>query len=70
MVMEHASRGSRLLALSRLLVYALAESEELGLADLEKLLSAAALAISDGHDNAKARWSIVDASCRRPRSKP
>jgi hypothetical protein len=46
-VTERMSKGSRLRALTRLLEYALAESQELGLADLDILLGAAALAIGD-----------------------
>jgi hypothetical protein len=50
-MMEHLVRGSRLRALNRLLEYALAESEELGLAQLDKLLGAAAQAVSDELDD-------------------
>jgi hypothetical protein len=46
-MIEHMSRGPRLHALRRLLEYAVAESEELGLADLGSLLGAAALAIGE-----------------------
>jgi hypothetical protein len=52
-ILEKGSRGSRLRALNRLLDYALAESQELGLAHLDKLLGAAALAVSDEFDNVK-----------------
>lgn len=52
--MVKGSRGSRLRALNRLLIYALAESNDLGLAHLDKLLGAAVLAISDELDNVKA----------------
>jgi hypothetical protein len=52
-MIEHMSRGSRLRALNRLLDYALEESRELGLAHLDKLLGAAALAISDELDNVR-----------------
>jgi len=45
--MEHRWRASRLRALNRLLEYALAESKDLGLAHLDQLLGAAALAVSD-----------------------
>jgi hypothetical protein len=37
-MMEHTSRGPRLQTLRRVLEYALAESEELGLAHMDKLL--------------------------------
>jgi hypothetical protein len=53
-MMERVSRGQRMYALRRLLVYARAESEELGLSDLDKLLGAAALAVSDELDSGKA----------------
>jgi hypothetical protein len=49
-MMEHTSRGPRLQALRRVLKYALAESEELGLAHVDKLLGAAALAVCDELD--------------------
>ncbi len=52
-MIERASRGPRLYALRRLLVYARAESEQLGLSDVDKLLGAAALAVSDELDSAK-----------------
>jgi hypothetical protein len=51
--MDHISRGSRLRALNRLLDYALAESKELGLMQLDKLLGAAALAVGDELDNVR-----------------
>lgn len=63
--MEYPGRESRLRALQRLLEYALAESEELGLANVDKLLGAATLAISDELDNVKALPSNPDASCHR-----
>ena len=69
-VMGHTSRGSRLHALDRLLNYALAESKELGLADLDGLLGAAALAVSDELDNVKVLSRKTEASCERPPSKP
>jgi hypothetical protein len=50
---EHISRRSRLRALNRLLDYALAESKELGLAHLDRLLGAAALAVGDELDNVR-----------------
>lgn len=52
-VMEYTSRGSRLRALNRLLEYALAESADLGLAHLGKLLGAAALAVTDELDRVR-----------------
>jgi hypothetical protein len=48
--MASISRESRLRALYRLLAYAIAESEELGAAPLDELLSAAAMAVSDELD--------------------
>jgi hypothetical protein len=48
--MEQTSIGPRLQALRRVLEYALAESEELGLADMDKLLGAAALVVCDELD--------------------
>jgi hypothetical protein len=53
-MMEHMSRAPRLRALRRLLEYAVAESEELGLAHMDKLLSAAALAVGDELNSMKA----------------
>lgn len=53
-VTKHISRESRLFVLSVLLDYALAESRELALPHLDKLLDAAALAVSDELDKAKA----------------
>jgi hypothetical protein len=50
-MMKRLSKSSRLRALRRLLDYAIAEGEELGLADMDKLLGAAAQAISDELDN-------------------
>jgi hypothetical protein len=52
-VMDYISRGSRLRTLNRLLEYALAESADLGLAHLGKLLGAAALAVTDELDRVK-----------------
>lgn len=52
-VMDHVPRGSRLRALNRLLEYALAEGEDLGLVHLGKLLRAAALAVNDELDNVR-----------------
>ena len=51
--MEHGWRASRLRALKQLLEYALAESKDLGLAHLDQLLGAAALAVSDELDTAR-----------------
>ena len=68
--MGHTSRGSRLRALSRLLGDALSESKDLGLVDLDKLLSAAATAVSDEIDNIKVLSPKTEASCERPPSKP
>jgi hypothetical protein len=64
--MGHTSRGSRLRALSRLLGDALSESKDLGLVDLDKLLSAAALAVSDEINNAKVLSPKTAASRERP----
>lgn len=52
-IMTPVSRGSQLRALKRLLDYALAESQDIGLAHLDKLLGAAALAVGDELDNVK-----------------
>jgi hypothetical protein len=49
-VTEHMSRARRLRALNRLLGYALMESKNLDLTDLDNLLGAAALAVSDELD--------------------
>lgn len=49
--MTPMSRGARLRTLKRLLDYALTESKEIGLAHLDKLLGAAALAVGDELDN-------------------
>ena len=68
-VTEHISRGSRLRALKRLLDYALAESKELGLAALDRLLGAAALAVSDELDNVKVLSPKMEASREQPPSK-
>jgi hypothetical protein len=65
-VTEHTSRGSRLRALDRLLNYALAESKELGLAALDRLLGAAATAVSDEIDNIKVLSPKTEASRERP----
>ena len=59
--MTHQLTESRLRALSRLLEYPLAESRELGLSDLERLLDAAALAVSDELHDAKARLPTTEA---------
>jgi hypothetical protein len=69
-VTERMSKGRRLRALTRLLEYALAESQELGLADLDILLGAAVLAIGDALGNAQVFWPRTEASRRRSRSKP
>ena len=66
-VMEHISRGSRLRALNRLLNYALAESSELGLAQLDRLLGAAALAIGDELDNVRV---LLPKTANNTRQKP
>ena len=66
-VMEHISRGSRLRALNRLLDYALAESSELGLAHLDRLLGAAALAVSDELDNVRV---LLPKTANNTRQKP
>jgi hypothetical protein len=50
MKMVRVSRGQRSCAFRRLLAYARAESEELGLLNADKLLGAAALAVSDELD--------------------
>lgn len=68
--MEIGSRGSRLRALNRLLIYALAESNDIGLAHLDKLLGAAVLAISDELDNVKALSPKSAASWQRSPPKP
>jgi hypothetical protein len=65
--MEHISRGSRLRALNRLLNYALAESSELGLAQLDRLLGAAALAIGDELDNVRV---LLPKTANNTRQKP
>jgi hypothetical protein len=64
--MEHVPRETRLLALSCLLDYALAEIEELGLAHLDKLLGAAALAVNDELDAARTLSNEADGSSKRP----
>ena len=69
-VTEHTSRGSRLRALDRLLNYALAESKELGLATLDRLLGAAATAVSEEIDKIIVLSPKTEASCERPPSKP
>jgi hypothetical protein len=66
-VMEHISRGSRLRALNRLLDYALAESNDLGLAHLDRLLGAAALAVSDELDNVRVLLPKTANDLRRSR---
>jgi hypothetical protein len=63
---EHISRRLRLRALSRLLGDALSESKDLGLVDLDKLLSAAALAVSDEINNVKVLSPKTAASRERP----
>jgi hypothetical protein len=52
-----------------LLNYALAESKELGLAALDRLLGAAALAVSDELDNVKVLSAKTEASREWPLSK-
>jgi hypothetical protein len=61
-VTEHISRRSRLRGLNQLLDYALAESKELGLAALDRLLGAAALAVSDELENVKVLSPKTEAS--------
>ena len=61
-VTEHISRGSRLRGLNQLLDYALAESKELGLAALDRLLGAAALAVSEELENVKVLSPKTEAS--------
>jgi hypothetical protein len=68
-VTEHISRRSRLRGLNQLLDYALAESKELGLAALDRLLGAAALAVSDELDNVKVLSPKTEASREWPPSK-
>lgn len=63
------SRGSRLRALDRLLDYAVAESKELGLTDLDKLLGAAALVVCEELDNVKVLLPRTKASRDRFRPK-
>jgi len=63
---EHISRRLRLRALSRLLGDALSESKDLGLVDLDKLLSAAALAVSDEINNVKVLSPKTTISRERP----
>jgi hypothetical protein len=63
--MEHGWRASRLRALKQLLEYALAESKDLGLAHLDQLLGAAALAVSDELD--KQEDPAADHGCAHPR---
>jgi hypothetical protein len=53
-VTEPTSKGSRLRGLNTLLEYVLAEAEALGLPHLDKLLGAAALAVSDELDKVRA----------------
>jgi hypothetical protein len=67
--MEHVSRETRLFALSWLLDFALTEIEELGLAHLDQLLGAAALAVKDELVAIRAPAVKADASPKRPRSK-
>lgn len=67
--MDFISKDSRLRALSRLLEYALTESEELALAVPAKLLGAAALAVREELDNLMAPPPEPDASHQRPPSK-
>jgi hypothetical protein len=64
---EHATRAARLRALNWLLEYAVAESEALGLPDLEKLLGAATLAVRDALDNVKVLAPRISES-PRPKS--
>lgn len=65
--MTPTSRGARLRTLKRLLDYALAESREIGLAHLDKLLGAAALAVGDELDNVRV-LSPKAAAKRKPPS--
>jgi hypothetical protein len=69
-VTEPTSKGSRLRALNRLLEYALTEAEALGLLHLDKLLGAAALAVSDELDNVEVLSPKMDASRKRRPPKP
>jgi hypothetical protein len=66
-VRARLSKESRLRALRQLLDYA---REDLGLADLDKLLGAAVLAVSDKLDKVKTLSRQTDASRNRPPSKP
>lgn len=68
--MAHVSKESRLRALRRLLDNALAESNDLGLAPLDKLLGAAALAVSDKLERLKTPPPKTEASRNRRPSKP
>jgi hypothetical protein len=61
--MEEGSRGARLRALDRLLEYARAEGEELGLEHLEQPLNAAILALKKALDN------VIILSRRTPRDR-
>ena len=63
---EHATRAARLRALNGLLEYAAAESEALGLPDLEKLLGGATLAVRDALDNVTV---LAPRTCESPRPK-
>ena len=67
--MDFISKEPRLRALSRLLEYALVESEELALAVPAKLLGAAALAVREELENLEAPPPERDASRQRPPSK-
>jgi hypothetical protein len=69
-VRARLSKESRLPALRQLLDYAREESKDLGLADLDKLLGAAVLAVSDKLDKVKTLSRQTDASRNRPPSKP
>jgi hypothetical protein len=60
----HVPRESRLRALSQLLEYLLEETKDLGVAELDKLLAAAAMAINDEVGAAK-----IESSYERPLSK-
>jgi hypothetical protein len=64
--MTPTSRGARLRTLKRLLDYALAESREIGLAHLDKLLGAAALAVGDELDNVRVLSPKTAAKHRPP----
>ena len=64
------SRQSRLFVMSVLLDHALAESRELALPHLDKLLGAAALAVADELDKEKAMSPKTEALQHKPSSNP